>query len=95
MTQTSDVRTAVTDALNRDEAYDRDPQGDPPVSVARYRRAVRAALAVPPVSPGEVPVTWVDREARAYLAGHRDALAAVVRDIGAAVAGDAVAGDAG
>jgi hypothetical protein len=91
MTPMHDDRTAVADVLDRDEAYDRDPRGDPPLWVAGYRRALRAAMAVMPAPHPGVPEPWAGGGAEAYLAGRRDALDTVARGVARALG----VGDAG
>ncbi|MGF7234891.1 MAG: hypothetical protein ACQSGP_08020 [Frankia sp.] len=69
---------AVADVLAKDEAYDQDPLGDPPVTVAGYRRALRAALTGDPPGSSDPDPAWEGREREAYFAGRRDALTDVV-----------------
>ncbi len=71
-------RAGVRAMLDRDEAYDQDPKGEPPISVPRYRRALRAAIDVVPelVTGQGMPRPAVEVEA--YSAGVRDALDTVV-----------------
>ncbi|WP_250292621.1 hypothetical protein [Frankia sp. CiP1_Cm_nod1] len=64
--------------LDRDEAYDQDPNGEPPISVLRYRRALRAAIDVGPEFVAEQGMPRSGAEAKAYSAGVRDALDTVV-----------------
>jgi hypothetical protein len=72
--------------LDRDEAYDADPQGGPPIRTASYRAALRAALLVCPHGP--VASSGVGPEASdAYRAGQADALDAVIRAIAGGLAG--------
>ncbi len=81
MLSSTSGHAAVADVLARDEAYDQDPLGDPPVTVPGYRRALRAALRVePPEFPDPEP-GWEGREREAYLAGHRDALTGVAHRV--------------
>ncbi|MCK9893090.1 hypothetical protein [Frankia sp. AgB32] len=72
--------------LDRDEAYDEDPIGDPPITVSRYRAALRATLAAQAPEPGVVASAWSQREADAFLAGSRATLRLVVEVIGHALA---------
>lgn len=74
MTPSTSGRTAIAGVLAKDEAYDRDPLGDPPVTVSRYRRALRAAMGVEPPELAAAVQVWEGRECEAYLAGRRDAL---------------------
>ncbi|CAO5171928.1 conserved hypothetical protein [Frankia sp. AiPs1] len=71
--------------LDRDEEYDQDPVGDPPITVGRYRAAIRAALATRSPEPGIVAAAWSQREADAFLAGSRAALRLVVEVLGHAL----------
>lgn len=71
--------------LDRDEEYDEDPLGDPPITVARYRAAVRAVLAAQSPDPGLVATAWSQREADAFLAGSRAALRLVIEVVGHAL----------
>ncbi|WP_131748797.1 hypothetical protein [Frankia sp. Cppng1_Ct_nod] len=82
-------RAAVRAALDRDEAYDQDPKGDPPVSVSRYRRAVRAAIDVVPEAVTEKGMSRSAVEAEAYSAGVLDALDMVTDAIALVVVVDA------
>lgn len=92
MTPTTSGKPAIAGVLARDEAYDRDPVGDPPVSVARYRRALRAALDVPADDAGGVPLAWEGRETAAYAAGRRDAMLEMTRRVALALGLDEEAG---
>jgi hypothetical protein len=40
------ARRRIANALERDECYDENPQGDPPITVPRYRRACRLLVMV-------------------------------------------------
>ncbi|KLL10443.1 MULTISPECIES: hypothetical protein [Protofrankia] len=71
-------RAGVRAMLDRDEAYDQDPKGEPPISVPRYRRALRAAIDVGPELVAEQGMPRSGAEAKAYSAGVRDALDTVV-----------------
>ncbi|SBW28783.1 hypothetical protein [Protofrankia symbiont of Coriaria ruscifolia] len=71
-------RAGVRAMLDRDEAYDQDPKGEPPISVPRYRRALRAAIDVVPELVTEQGMPRSAVEAEAYSAGVRDALDTVV-----------------
>ncbi|WP_391530162.1 hypothetical protein, partial [Candidatus Frankia nodulisporulans] len=71
--------------IDRDEEYDEEPVGDPPITVARYRAAIRAALSARPPEPGIVATAWSQREADAYLAGSRAALRLVIEVLGHAL----------
>lgn len=92
MTPKTDDRAAATAALDLDEAYDRNPGGDPPLRVVDYRRALRAAMVATRVTGPDVPEPWAGcGDSGAYQAGHRDALdtmalavarALGVRDVG-------------
>ncbi|WP_322761212.1 hypothetical protein [Frankia sp. Cr2] len=88
-------RDVVRATLDRDEAYDKDPQGDPPVSVPRYRRAVRAAIDVLPDVVTEKGMRRSDGDFEAYSAGVRDALDAVADAIALVVDGPGDPGDPG
>lgn len=85
MTPTTSDGAGIAGMLAKDEAYDRDPQGDPPVTVARYRQALRAALAVGMAVIADQPPVWEGREADAYVAGRRDALLEVSRRVALAL----------
>ncbi|WP_239308261.1 MULTISPECIES: hypothetical protein [unclassified Frankia] len=78
-------RDVVRAMLDRDEAYDQDPHGDPPLSVARYRCAVRAAIDVVPELLTEKGMRRSGGEFEAYSAGVRDALDAVAGAIASVV----------
>ncbi|WP_322750553.1 MULTISPECIES: hypothetical protein [unclassified Frankia] len=80
-------RDVVRATLDHDEAYDQDPQGDPPVSVPRYRRAVRAAIDVVPEVVTEKGMRRSEGDFEAYSAGVRDALDAVADAIARVVEG--------
>ncbi|WP_163553645.1 hypothetical protein [Candidatus Frankia alpina] len=71
--------------LERDEDYDTDPIGDPPITVGRYRASIRAVLAVRTPEPGIVASAWSQRETDAFLAGSRATLRLVVEVIGHAL----------
>jgi hypothetical protein len=71
--------------LDRDEEYDEDPIGDPPITVGRYRASIRAVLATQSPEPGIVAAAWSQREADAYLAGSRATLRLVIEVIGHAL----------
>ncbi|MCM3884097.1 hypothetical protein [Frankia sp. R82] len=75
----------VGSLLDRDEEYDEEPIGDPPITVARYRAAIRAVLSTRPSEPAVVAAAWSQREADAYLAGSRAALRLVVEVLGHAL----------
>jgi hypothetical protein len=64
--------------IDRDEAYDEDPSGDPPISVPRYRNSARAVLAVQAAEPGPLAATWSHGEREAYRAGGQATLRAVI-----------------
>jgi hypothetical protein len=40
------ARRRIADALERDESYDENPQGEPPITVPRYRRACRLLVTI-------------------------------------------------
>ncbi|MCM3923441.1 hypothetical protein ND748_17460 [Frankia sp. AiPs1] len=71
--------------LDRDEDYDEDPIGDPPITVSRYRASIRAVLDVRMPEPGIVASAWSQRETDAFLAGSRATLRLVVEVIGHAL----------
>ncbi|SNQ49929.1 conserved hypothetical protein [Frankia canadensis] len=71
--------------LDRDEDYDQDPVGDPPITVSRYRAAIRAMLAAQVPDPGFVATAWSQRETEAFLAGSRATLRLVVEMVGHAL----------
>jgi hypothetical protein len=71
--------------LDRDEDYDQDPVGDPPITVGRYRAAIRAVLAAQLPEPGIVATAWSQRETDAFLAGSRATLRLVVEMVGHAL----------
>jgi hypothetical protein len=72
--------------LDRDAAYDADPQGDPPIRTASYRAALRAAILVGPHGPA--PSDGLSPDIiDAYRAGQADALDAVIRAIAGGLAG--------
>ncbi|KDA42233.1 hypothetical protein E0F15_20090 [Frankia sp. B2] len=72
--------------LDRDEDYDEDPVGDPPITVSRYRASIRAVLAARVPEPGILASAWSQRETDAFLAGSRATLRLVVEIIGHALA---------
>ncbi|CAJ65024.1 MULTISPECIES: hypothetical protein [Frankia] len=72
--------------LDRDEDYDTDPIGDPPITVSRYRASIRAVLDVRTPEPGIVASAWSQRETDAFLAGSRATLRLVIEVIGHALA---------
>ncbi|MCK9901405.1 hypothetical protein MXD63_15120 [Frankia sp. Cpl3] len=71
--------------IDRDEAYDEDPCGDPPLLVARYRASLRAVLAARPAQPDTQARAWTGQEHEAYLAGGRATLRTVVGAVAAAL----------
>ncbi|EIV95495.1 hypothetical protein [Frankia sp. QA3] len=71
--------------LDRDEDYDEDPIGDPPITVSRYRASIRAVLGVRTPEPGIVASAWSQRETDAFLAGSRATLRLVIEVIGHAL----------
>lgn len=59
----------IRELIDRDEAYDENPYGEPPLLVARYRASLRAVLATEPAEPGLFERAWSQRERDAYRAG--------------------------
>jgi hypothetical protein len=78
-------RHEVRRLIDRDEAYDEDPTGDPPISVPRYRGSLRAVLAVQAAEPGPLASAWSAGEREAYRAGGLATLRAVIEAIGQAL----------
>lgn len=64
-------RDEICELIDRDEAYDEDPHGEPPLLVARYRASLRAVLSAEPAEPGHPERAWSERERDAYRAGGR------------------------
>ncbi|MCK9926216.1 hypothetical protein MXD62_03370 [Frankia sp. Mgl5] len=84
-------RAYVMDLLEQDAEYDELPEGDPPLLVSDYRRALIALLALDPVPlllaepllmTGRGVVT--PGEAMAFMAGQQAALDAMAVEIGEA-----------
>ncbi|OAA25189.1 hypothetical protein UG55_10249 [Frankia sp. EI5c] len=66
MPMTPVSRNDISELIDRDEAYDTDPCGDPPLLVARYRASLRAVLAARPAEPtGPTGPTGPDGSAQA------------------------------
>lgn len=59
--------------LSCDEAYDADPNGDPPLWTANYRAALRAAVIRAPRGPRSV-AGLTSEQIDAYRAGQADVL---------------------
>jgi hypothetical protein len=78
MSASASPRHDIRTLLARDEAYDEDPRGEPPVSVARYRRALRAVLDAEPAMPSDVASGWSAGERTAYQVGGQATLRAVL-----------------
>ncbi|WP_462202671.1 hypothetical protein [Frankia sp. CcWB3] len=75
-------RSYVLALLDRDAAYDDDPEGDPPLTLADYRRALVTVLALDP-SPLLIAGRWVTgTEATAFTAGQQAGLDSAVVAIG-------------
>lgn len=86
MRQTIEALGELVGLLDRDEAYDASPSGDPPIRTASFRAALRAAILVGPHGPS--PSAALGPEATdAYRAGQADALDAVIRAVAGALAG--------
>lgn len=88
MTMTVQALAELIALLDLDEAYDEDPQGDPPLWLARYRAAVRAAILVGPHGPRGDKALSPDA-IDAYRAGQADALDAVIRAVATQLMGAA------
>ncbi|MBX6391608.1 MAG: hypothetical protein IRZ08_21905 [Frankia sp.] len=82
----SSARHDIRQLLARDEAYDDAPRGEPPVTVPRYRRALRAVLDAEPAEPGETASAWTEREREAYRAGGHATLRATLTAVQGALA---------
>ncbi|KPM50491.1 hypothetical protein CcI49_24430 [Frankia sp. CcI49] len=87
MPATPGGQDAISELIDRDEAYDSDPSGDPPLLVARYRAALRAALRARQPAPDGQAQAWTQRERDAYLAGGEAARQAVVSAMATAILG--------
>ncbi|WP_018502012.1 hypothetical protein [Parafrankia discariae] len=75
----------IRELIDRDEAYDENPYGEPPLLVARYRASLRAVLATEPAEPGLFERAWSQRERDAYRAGGQTTHRAIVTALATAL----------
>jgi hypothetical protein len=77
----SSLRYQIRMILESDESYDEDPQGDPPITVPRYRRALRAALSIEPDDWEPPGAGWSDDAKDGFIAGVRAVADAIVEEV--------------
>jgi hypothetical protein len=77
----SSPRHQIRLILESDESYDEDPQGDPPITVPRYRRALRAALSIEPDDWEPPGPGWSEDARDGFVAGVRAASEAIAEEV--------------
>ncbi len=87
MAGTAHARDTIAALLARDTAFDKDPVGDPPITVVRYRAAIGSVLTIHSAEPGLMATSWSQRERDAFAAGSRAMLRATLDAFAEALTG--------